>query len=130
MYTLPIDYHLNTSKRKVDDHTVLNPFTRDSISDLKDFHCPYILATESTEEHFNARKRHYPYATTTDHSKKFRDDGCSIYGEVITPLPVQSRNLLQSPIDAATSNLNYGQVWIDILEQPQEVNKIYNDHIS
>ena len=107
---------------------MLNPFTRDSIRDLKDFHCPYILATESTEEHFNARKRHSPYVTTSDHSKKFRDDGCSIYGEVTTPLTVQSGNLLPSPIDAATGNLNYGQVWIDILEEPEEVNKIYSDH--
>ena len=109
---------------------MLNPFTRDSIRDLKDFHCPYILATKSTEGHFNARKRHSPYVSTNDHSKKFRDDGCSIYGEVTTPLPVQSGNLPPSPIDAAISNLKHGKVWIDILEEPEEVNKIYSNHIA
>ena len=80
------------------------------------------MGTESTEEHTNARKRHYPYVTTTGRSKKLKDDGYSIYGEVITPHPMQYHNLLQSPIDAVTSNPNYGQVWIDILEEPEEVN--------
>ena len=82
------------------------------------------MGTESTEEHTNARKRHYPYVTTTGSSKKLKDDGCSIYGEVITPHPVQNCNFLPSPIDAATRNPNYGKVWIDILEEPEEVNKI------
>ena len=82
------------------------------------------MGTESTEEHTNARKRHYPYVTTAHSSKKLKDDGCSIYGEVITPHPAQNCNFLLSPIDAATRNPNYGKVWIDILEEPKEVNKI------
>ena len=120
---LPTGYRLSTIARRVDDHSVLDPLTRSSVSDLTDF--LYTLRKSATDEEYatinaNGRKRHYPYVTP-DSFKKFKDDGNSIFGEeVVTPLPLQGGDLLSSSI-GAVSNSNYGKVWIDILEEPEEV---------
>ena len=122
---LPTGYQLSTIARRVDDHSVLDPFTRSSVSDLTDFLST--LRKSATNEEYatinpNGRKRQYPYVTP-DSFKKFKDDGNSIFGEeVVIPLPLQGGDLLSSPI-GAVSNSNYGEVWIDILEEPEEVTK-------
>lgn len=127
-------YKLSTTTRKVDD-TVLDPFTITSyslshlITDL-----PSPLTGESCIDGYytaigtNSRKRLNPYindATPCGDSKRIKDDGCGHYGgEVVTSLPLQSGNLLSPPIAVASNSpsLNYGQVWLDILEEPEEVN--------
>ena len=122
---LPTGYYQLSTIKRVDDHSVLDPFTTSSVSDLTDFLCT--LRKSLTDEDYattntHDRKRHYPYVTP-DGSKKFKSDGHSIFGEeVVTPLPL-SGNLLSSSIGAVSSsqNLNYGEVWIDILEEPEEV---------
>ena len=126
---LSAGYQLNTTtiRREVDDHSVVNPFTRGSIEDLlADFLYP---PREFLTDHCNTsttstsgQKRHQNYATPND-SKKFKGDGYSISGEeVVTPLASQSGNLLSSPT-GAVSTPNYGEVWINILEEPEEVYK-------
>ena len=131
----PAGYQLSTIRREVDDHTVLDLFTRSSVSDLADFLCP--LRKSVTDEDYstidtNGRKRHYPYVTS-DGSKKYKGDGHSIFGEeVVTYLPLQSGNLLSSPIGAVSNsqNPNYGEVWIDILEEPEEVKTIQTQSVA
>lgn len=122
----PVGYYLSTDTRILDDHSALNSFTR---SGLSEFLCPLTrnsypdINGDYTTFGNNARKRHNTYTTPTS-SKKIKDNGCSIFGEVITPLScLSSGKLLSPPIDAVSTplNLNCGQVWIDILEEPEEV---------
>lgn len=104
---------------------MLDPFTRSSVSDLTDFLCT--LRKSANDEDYatinaNGRKRQYPYITP-DGFKKFKGDGNSIFGEeVVIPLPLQGGDLLSSSIGAVSLG-NYGEVWIDILEEPEEVTK-------
>ena len=124
---LPTGYQLSTITRVIDDHSVLDPFARSSVSDLTDFLCTLrnsVADEDYTTINANDRKRHYPYVTP-DGSKKFKGDGLgnSIFvEEVVIPLPLQGGDLLSSPI-GAVSNSNYREVWIDILEEPEEVTK-------
>ena len=124
---LSAGYQLNTTtiRREVDDHSVVNPYTRGSLDNiLAGFLYP---PRESLTDQSNTRttstsgqKRHHDHATPNC-SKKFKGDGCSISGEeVVTPLALQSGNMLSSPT-GAVSGPNYGKVWINILEEPEEV---------
>lgn len=117
-------YRLSTTTTKVDDYSVLDPYTS---SNLTDFLSSLTRKSQNNGDYnaTNSRKRHNPYITPAG-SKKFKDDGCSIFGEVITPLPLQSGNLLSPPIVAASSSLSpliQAQAWLDILEEPEEVSK-------
>jgi len=126
---LPTGYQLSTIRSKVDD-PALDPFTSTSLSDSSDFLNPFIRKSHANEDYTTIRtngKRHNPYINTQPGSKKFKDGRCNIFGEVITPLSSQSGNLLSPPLAATFDPLRNPscrpQVWIDILEEPEEVNK-------
>lgn len=93
--------------------------TTDSLSVSMDNFSPLSHSSLSGDEEFSGGKRRRSYNSFASSPKRFKGSPCNIIDEVIQPHSPESGIALSPPM--TVQNPSCGNVWIDILEQPEEV---------
>ena len=103
--------------------------TADSLSVSTDSLSPRSHSSLSGDEEFYSGKRRRSYSSFPESPKRFRGGLYNIADEleVILPRSPESGIALSPPMTVYIQNPSCENVWIDILEQPEEVRKIF-DH--
>ena len=82
------------------------------------------LSGDEEASHIRGKRRR-SYNSSPHSPKRFKGGACNIIDEVIIPHSPESGIALSPPMTAQLCTQNPGSgVWINILEQPEEVRKI------